>query len=516
MILLNNSVSLDWVPGVNKIITDSINNFFFPYGNDVSIIKNLIQNRSDFKYRQVLHDVLIKQYSNFSTSVIVQQNIASLLNKNTFTVCTGHQLVVAGGPLYVLSKISSIIALSKKLNNHFPNHHFVPVFWLASEDHDKEEISSFNLFKQEVKILFKQHGAVGEFSTQIISESLRFIIEKNQPFFELIELAYSQKTLSKAHAVLINELFKHEGLVVLDGNDKALKQLFIPVIKEELHHQITYKKVSETNRKLADIGCVPKVNPRPVNLFLLEPNSRKRLEHSANSIYTNENDFAIELSEIDNFVNENYHQFSPNVLMRPLYQETILPNIVYCGGPAEIEYWMQLDDLFKHFNCPMPLRQLRFMATVIQEKSIQRLDELKISTVDLFLNEDELKAKVARQNSASEFNISNEIENILIQFDNVCNKIEHIDSTLIASVNAEKARLMKAFDNIQQKVLRSQKAKAEVLINRAVKIRESILPDNIPQDRNVHMAEFSPQKIQELTNALIENGKFGEMQFFQE
>ena len=223
--------------------------------------------------REVLVQSLKNQYEGFSVTEATSQNINLLKEENTFTVTTGHQLNLASGPLFFVFKIITTINLAKELKAKYPNKNFVPVFWMASEDHDFEEINHFHLFGKKYEWNSEQTGAVGRFSTEGISEVLAQLPES----IELLNKAYSQPTLSKATRYLVNELFGEQGLVILDADDIDLKKEFVSIAEKELFERKSEKTILATSEKLEALDYKAQVHPREINLFYLTDTLRERL-----------------------------------------------------------------------------------------------------------------------------------------------------------------------------------------------------------------------------------------------
>ena len=160
----------------------------------------------------------------------------------------------------------------------------------------------------------------------------------------------NHQDLATATRFLANELFKKEGLVILDGESKSLKNLFIPYMNEELKNQSSFKTVSETNLKLTSDEYSIQVNPREINLFYIEDNLRERIIFENGKYKVNNTKIEFSQVEILAEVDKNPEKFSPNVILRPLYQEVILPNLCYIGGGGEIAYWLQLKSNFVKFK----------------------------------------------------------------------------------------------------------------------------------------------------------------------
>ncbi|HBK83698.1 MAG TPA: bacillithiol biosynthesis cysteine-adding enzyme BshC, partial [Flavobacterium sp.] len=286
---------------------------------------NFNENNIATKKRNVLVKTLEKQYQNIAISKKTLHNINLLKKENTFTITTGHQLNLFTGPLYFIYKIISTINLCDTLKAKFPNHNFVPVYWMATEDHDFEEINYF-WFKGKKNIWQKEyHGPVGRFST----EGLELVFEdfstalgsgKNATYLkELFRKGYIEHhNLTDATRYIVNEIFKEKGLVILDGDDKNLKKLFAPYIKQELLHQTASTEVLKTNTLLS--AYKTQVNPREINLFFMEGNLRERIVFENNTYTVLNTNYCFTEGEILTELENNPEKFSPNVILRPLYQ----------------------------------------------------------------------------------------------------------------------------------------------------------------------------------------------------
>src|SRR5690606_5863667 len=267
----------------SEIITDYLNQSekvksFYNRFPSLENFQLQIQEKKSFSAsnRAILSKAILEQYKNLKTSALTDKNIKLLQENNTFTITTGHQLNLFTGHLYFLYKIVSIINLTKELKSEYPDYNFVPIFWMATEDHDFEEINHFYLHKKKITWNREAGGAVGELDTQGLEEVYQVFSDeigtsKNAEYLKkLFHDAYLKyHNLTDATRYLVNELFSEYGLVIIDGNDKDLKSLFTPYIKNELLNQTSFKKVSET---IEDFPYPVQVNPREINLFYLDNN----------------------------------------------------------------------------------------------------------------------------------------------------------------------------------------------------------------------------------------------------
>ncbi len=272
--------------------------------------------------RELLTKVLDEKYKDLSVSEKLKSNLNCLKEANTFTITTGHQLCLMTGPLYFIYKILHVIKLSEDLNNNFPNEHFVPVYWMASEDHDFEEIRSFLLFGQKWTWESSQKGAVGQFDTNDLQPLLQALAEKfqNQADSEIHHLLEKFKTPNYGSGFFefVHELFSIYGLVVIDANNPQLKESAWPIWKKDLYTNNVHNAVIDQTQALKDQGLNTPIESKESNLFILDIGKRERIEKTGPIQFEKEHSF----------------QLSPNVVLRPLYQEWILPNLAYIGGPS--------------------------------------------------------------------------------------------------------------------------------------------------------------------------------------
>ncbi|MEP7170435.1 MAG: bacillithiol biosynthesis cysteine-adding enzyme BshC [Bacteroidota bacterium] len=459
-----------------------------------SFEKAILEKKKENINRKVLVEVLNDQYKNIFTTDFefnsnVKSNIDSLLNENTFTVTSGHQLNIFTGPLYFLYKIISTINLSEKLKQHYPHYNFVPVYWMASEDHDFEEINHIHLFGKKIAWNQNQKGACGKIATDsliTVIEELNASISGNangKNILNLFEKAYlKNKSLSDATRFLVHHLFSKYGLVILDGDDRKLKAEFSEFMEDDLKNNSAFKKIMETNRKLEKKYKL-QVNPREINLFYLQENSRKRIEKN-NSRFTI-HDSQLEFSE-DEMLNElknHPENFSPNVVLRPLYEEKILPNLAYVGGPGEISYWLEYKAMFDFHKINFPVLMLRNSALLIDENVSAKMNKLRVTFEDLMQQEDDLIKNFITKNSGEAISLQKEIKEIEHIFENIKQKAASSDPGLIISIDAEKQKTLNSFQNLETKLIRAEKKKQETSINQLKKSREKIFPENTFQER---------------------------------
>ncbi len=463
--------------------------------------------------REVLVEVLKEQYSKLNTSEATLNHIESLASNKTFTITTGHQLNLFTGPLYFLYKIISTINLTKDLKAAYPDYNFVPIYWMASEDHDFEEINYFNFKGKKIQWNSKQTGAVGHFNTEGLDAvfdviSAEFGQGKNAETLKkwFKEGYLNHDNLADATHYLANELFGEHGLVILDSDHKDLKRLFIPNIEKELFEQSAFKHVSKTNKILEDLGLKIQVNPRKVNFFYINDSLRERIVFEDDTFKVNNTKKSWGKSELQKLILEHPERFSPNVIMRPLYQEVILPNLCYIGGGGEMIYWLQLKSNFEAQQVTFPMLLLRNSALVKSKKQAEKLKKLSISDKDLFLKRNTFINKKVRKISNIDVDFSNQIQYLEQQFEDLYKLAEQTDKSFLGALNAQEAKQIKGLKYLEKRLLKAQKKKLADQISRCTELQEQLFPGQSLQERNTNFSElyleYGDQLIPELMKAL--------------
>lgn len=437
------------------------------------------------------------QYEHISISEATQKNISALAAPNTFTVTTGHQLNLFTGPLYFLYKIFSVINLAEQLNREHPDAHFVPVYWMATEDHDFDEINYFNLFGKKVIWDRKSGGAVGELNTEGLENVLEVFqkalggSETAGRLTSLFSKAYvHHSNLTDATRYLGNELFREYGLVIVDGNDVELKKAFIPFAEKELLKHHSFQKVSNTTTSLESAGYGKQVHPREINLFYLSDDFRERIVDQDGTYYIKDSEMIFTEEEILAELEAHPERFSPNALLRPLYQEVILPNLCYTGGGGELAYWFQLKDYFDSVEVPFPILLLRNSVLLVPEKYSEKLKKLDVSVERLFQKQHQLKNEYTRQLSDIKIDFTRQREHLQQQFKELYELARKTDASFLGAVGAQEKKQLNGLDRLEKRLLKAQRRKLADQLERLTKIQDRLFPQQSLQERTYNFSEF--------------------------
>jgi bacillithiol biosynthesis cysteine-adding enzyme BshC len=457
---------------------------FYSYYPDIEGFKAVIEAKKfTTSQREILVKTLEKQYQNITS----KPDFQLLLEANTFTVTTGHQLNIFTGPLYVIYKIITIINLAKALKEAYPAYHFVPIYWMASEDHDFEEIASFNLFGKNFRWETQQKGAVGRMNPK----ELQAVLEQLNEKIDLFENAYLHNdTLGDAVRQYMNELFGDKGLVCLDADEKALKNQLSEVIKDDLFRHSANRIVAETTSKIQSLGYDTQISPREINFFYLENGIRERIIKDNEGFRVLNTEWHFSEAEILELIENEPEKFSPNVVLRPLYQEKILPNLAYIGGPSEVPYWLQLKDMIQFYGEPFPMLMPRNFALVINQANQKRMDKLGIVVEDLFEDEVTLRKSFVEKNSENSLSLAFEIDEINDIFERILKKALVIDATLKGSVEAEKTKTTNALENLEKRIKKAEERNQETSVSQLLALKNKLFPDGGLQERKENFLNF--------------------------
>jgi len=445
--------------------------------------------------RSILSDVLEKQLSELTLSSKQKENLENLRSPNTFTITTGHQLNLFSGPVFFVYKILQTIKTCTYLKENFPDFNFVPVYWMASEDHDFAEINHFKTEHNYYEINEKSGGSVGRIT---ISDTF-FISEFEKEFKDSVfgtELILMMKeaykpgnTLTEAIKILVNRLFSEFGLLIVDGDSKELKSQIKDIFKDELLNFSLQKNSKEKVDFLTGKYGKVQVNPRDINLFYLSE-TRDRIDFDGEKYIAVDTDKIFSREEILQELENHPEKFSPNALMRPVYQEKVLPNLAYIGGNAEIMYWLELKDYFASVNIPFPVLIPRNSMLFIKEKTVGKIEKLNLNIEDFFGN----FTAITNQKILKDSNVLSLLEEKEILLEKSFSELKLIAETTERSfgnmVKAEEVRQLKSFKRMKKRLLHAEKIKQGELLERLENLFLDVHPSKTWQERVYNFSVF--------------------------
>ncbi|WP_231463954.1 bacillithiol biosynthesis cysteine-adding enzyme BshC [Pedobacter sp. Leaf132] len=501
----------------SKLVLDYINNeealkAFYSYRPDMDGLSQAISNRKFLGDRSILVDVLKTQYEHLNPNKSVSKNIELLGLENTFTVTTGHQLNLFTGPLYFIYKIVTAINLAIELKIAHPDKNFVPIYWMATEDHDFDEINHVNVDEKNISWIQTTNGATGRLSTKTVTAAVTAykgylgISENGRHIAKLVEKAYLEHdNLADATRYLVNNLFEKYGLVIVNADDKKLKTLFKSVIQADIIEHNSSKNIDNSSKDLEELGYKTQVNGRDINFFYLKDDLRERLVFENGKYLVNHTDISFTEDELKEEIDLHPERFSPNVVMRPMYQEVILPNIAYIGGGAEVAYWMQLKANFDYYKVDFPVLLLRNSALLIDKRSAENLYNLGFKLEDIFLPVEELKNICVRKNSTAQLILADETRAINSIFDQIKLNAYKIDKTLSVSTDTAKQKTNHLLANLEKKLFRAEKRKHETALIQIENVKKRLFPNGTMQERTMNIAPMYVNYGEDFLSTCIEN-----------
>lgn len=472
---------------------------FYCHTPSLQGIQKAIESRKQFSTnREVLVQELSKQYIAVTTNSKVLSNITSLSSSHTFTITTAHQNNIFTGPLYFIYKIVHAIKLADHLNNSLPAYHFVPVYYMGSEDADLEELNHIWLGGEKLTWETKQTGAVGRMKVdkQLVKqldavEGQLAVLPNGQEIVSLLREQYKEGiSVADATFHFVNHLFADYGLIILQPDNAALKALMTPVFEDDLLHQTASGIVEATTDKLEAAGYKVQANPREINLFYLEDGVRGRLIRQGEIYKVQDTAHSFSTEALLKELRANPDRFSPNVILRGLYQETILPNIAFIGGGGETAYWLQLKDLFEHYNVPFPALVLRNSFLIAEKKWLEKIENLHFTIEDFFLAEEELLNKLVERESSNNTKLNGALTELESLYENFKQQASVIDSTLEKHVDALKTKTVYRLQELEKKMLRAEKRKFTDQKRQIHAVKEYLFPGAGLQERKDNLAYY--------------------------
>jgi uncharacterized protein YllA (UPF0747 family) len=463
---------------ISDYIQNKIPNCLFENSFHPNTILKVIQKKKGFplEKRKILKDIITKQ--NLSNHPEIIKNIHKIDQPNTFFITTGHQLNLFGGPAFVFYKIATAIHLSKYFSNLYPEYNFIPLFWMATEDDDIDEINSFSTSGISFKINTTYKGIVKNLPLEDISLSFRKLEKEHllDPIIQYLQIIIqdfydNSSDYAHAHHRFIQHFFENHGLLILDPSDNKFKDMVRYVLDEEVNYQVISQSIEQQNKILTDHNYKLQAFNRSVNFFKIIDNQRIYIEK-----------------------NEDIGSSTPftwNVLSRPVIQEFALPNVAYIGGMNELSYWFQSMASFEHFQLSPPLlvpRSSWFFAT---HNLIKPVTKYHFPVSKLIEPENLFYQFLNRWIASKEnFTLHDLIEKMNIIQGQISQRIEEVDSTLIASHEKVRKHYQRELEKIEKKAIRSLKKRNKILIDKITKVRQFFLPAGQWQERKIHFLEL--------------------------
>ncbi len=510
----------------SKIVIDYLNDneqlkSFYQHPFSLNGVRDAIKVRQQFaQQRKILVNELKQQYKNIPVSLKLQSNIELLGNENSFTISTAHQPVIFSGPIYFIYKILHVIKLAAAFSKQLPEYNFIPVFYMGSEDADLDELGSITINQKNYQWATKQTGAVGRMKVDKafieMMEEMQSQLGVERYGNEIVSIfknCYKEhETIQQCTLKLVNELFGEFGLIVLIPDNANLKRLFNPVVKKELNELFSHNAVNATLSELEKHYRM-QAGGRELNLFYLIDDKRERIEIQNSKFTIRSLALSFELKEILEEVKMHPERFSANVILRGVFQGTILPDVAFVGGGGELAYWLELKNVFKEAGVPYPVLLLRNSFLLIENKLNEIADKLGLKPENIFLQENEIINLVVKAKTQHNIHLNREVENAEALYNKIKQIAMKVDVSLQDHVVALKTIAVKRLKLLENKMLKAEKKKFETETQQIQKLKENLFPNDSLQERVENIAGFYAKYGKDLLNVLLENSLTLEQQF---
>jgi bacillithiol biosynthesis cysteine-adding enzyme BshC len=473
---------------------------YVPYTPNLEGIKKAIQQRKfSAIQRQTLVSVLENQYQvlgtikeekNIAAFEKVQANIGLLKNDNCFAVTTAHQPNLFTGPLYFFYKIIHVIKLAAELKAQFPENDFVPVYYMGSEDADLAEVGSYSIDGAKHQWKTKQTGAIGR---MLVDDHLLQLLQNLEGYWTvkpdgkealaIIKAAYKKgNTINEATLQMVHLFFGQYGLVVVQPDDAKLKSLFVEVMQKELTTQFSHTAIQPTLKSLSENYHVQSEG-RAINLFYLKDATRNRIEKTGELFSVVDTNIQFTQAEIIQELQAHPDRFSPNVILRGAYQETIIPSVVFVGGGGELAYWMELKNVFEQAGVDYPVIILRNSFLFINDKQAKQWASLEFNIEALFNSIQALEIAFVKTQSVENLALTEHIASLTDLYKVIQQDVIKIDSSLGDHALNLSVQAQKKLALLEKKMIRAEKRKQHTSLARIHSIKSELFPDNNLQER---------------------------------
>ncbi|MEX0770759.1 MAG: bacillithiol biosynthesis cysteine-adding enzyme BshC [Balneolaceae bacterium] len=492
--------------------SDSLSSFFPAHPFDEASAASHANSHEFTGDRDETADLLLNLNQAFGAGKATLDQIEKLRSGNSLAVVTGQQLTIYGGPLFTIYKTLTAIIYARRWEEKL-DRPVVPVFWMADEDHDFEEVSRLGILTdrvyQELQMENGQDHSLPAGRYQLgkefagVRKQLRELLpdsDFSDSLFESLDRHYQDKrTLQDAFGGWMMELFGKYGLILAGSDDPEIKKRTLrPLLKATENHQEVMELLDVQSKKLEGNGFHRQARVQSSNIFYIDEKQRRQKLVFEDSSWYSGNGHRWSTDELTRNIESTPEQFSPNVFLRPLMQDHLLPTLAYVAGPGETAYYAQMKPLYENMEQRMPMILPRFSLTLI-EPAIQRvMKKLPFELSDYARRIEDLESgyieKIDRMDVEEVFaDWKNQVHSITRE---KTDEIGQVDPTLKASVDKAGTIFENELNKLKGKVYRAIKKDEEIQLNRIRRIRHNLFPDSKLQERQVaficYMNKYGP------------------------
>jgi len=520
-LVIPDCISFNAIPHTTRIFSDFLSyspeiRKFFPTPPDAEHVAAFAKSvPRDLDRQSRVADALEKQNRAWGASEGTLRNIQRL-REGAFAVVTGQQVGLFGGPLMSLFKIASALALAKQVQQSDVD--CVPVFWLATEDHDLEEVNQALFLTHDSKLTpFKANTAgiagspvahirFAEGTSELVAQAANLLGESLAADY-LRECYVEGETFSNAFAKLYTRIFAGHGLILLDPADPELHRIAAPFLVDALHRSAELDQaVLERNRELGVVGYHEqvKVTRESTPLFALVEGRRVAI-HRANGNYAIATE-RVPGKELEKRVAEVPGNFSANVLLRPVLQDYWLPTLAYIGGPAEIAYFAQAAVVYQKLLGRVTPILPRMSATLLEPRIERLLLKYEIELPELFHGECQLRDCLAARSLPSDVKEDFELARRAVQVNlqRISESLSKLDPTLVEAAERAASKVRYQVDRLEKRAAQAELRRSEILARHAAQIENALYPNKSLQEREIAALYFYANNGPGLINRLVD------------
>jgi bacillithiol biosynthesis cysteine-adding enzyme BshC len=507
------------LPGASRLFTDYIENFdklaaFYAidYRSRAALFDQAERvSQRDYPRGEVAK-ILQQQNRQWGAGEAAERRLALLAQKGSVTVVTGQQVGIFGGPLFTLYKALTCLKLAESLSARL-GREVVPIFWLAADDDDVAEVNRLIVMNRENELVpfscvfdtDERRPVAQDYLTGNIENCHRAFNEAipetefKSEFLQALRQAYfAGESLPDAFARWLVNLLGHLGLVVMNPTDPELKRLAGPVFAREINENSPSTEAAlRAAAKLGAAGYTPQVSLRPdrFNLFYVQT-QRHTLEWRDGKFVSTDGALQFSRAELLLHLREHAENFSPNVMLRPVLQDYLLPTVAYIAGPAEIAYFAQLRGVYEAFGVSMPAIFPRQSMTLLEKKIARVLEKYRLQIADFWAAQggaaEELISRVVKREAPDELftPVAAARDELGRRLATLKIRAVAVDATLGGFIEKEQGKIFHQLDGIEKKLLQAAKRQNETLAQQIAKAAHALYPNRHLQERELSFVPF--------------------------
>jgi bacillithiol biosynthesis cysteine-adding enzyme BshC len=471
-----------------------------------------------------LSSVLARQNRDLGADARALESI-ELLSRGALAVVTGQQVGLFGGPLYTLYKALTAVEVARRTRERL-GRPVVPLFWMDADDHDFDEVRRVRILNRDHDVQLLSYETetptaqtpVGahrlessvEALIETLAESLPDSEFKADALARLASCYHAGATLAEAFGRFLLQVSAGLGLAVVNPSDPELKSLAAPLFEREvLERSESGRRVRETTEALVSRGYHAQATAAAgfLNLFYASP-ARFHIDTRDGNFEVAAGRPALPAEELIRLLRAEPGSFSPNVLLRPLYQDTILPTLAYVAGPNELAYFAQLGGVYRHFDVPMPLIVPRASFSVVEKAQARFLERYRLQIAELRVDDEAALNRILREQSPPELERDLERARSCVSeiMQALARDLGAVDPTLTDTVRSTQGKVLHLIGELESRALRALKRKDETLRRQFLSARTALFPEFELQERQLttlqYLCRYGPYFVEKIRESI--------------